>query len=165
MNKFFATIIYIGILSMCSLNAQNKEYNAPKGMVNGGQFIDRFLPVELNGPLHSDVWGSKSVLPRDVLNGIEDETYSYWGGNIMLGDDGKYHMFPCRWKEGNVIGSRSGHMTWVVLMLYMQLVKMLLGRIRLKVVLERVIILKFINGKTIPIFSDAWGINTIAQHL
>jgi len=88
------------------------QYEAPEGLVRGGAFIDRFLPVPLVGELQSDVWGGENVVPRDVKNGIEDEEYSYWGGNIIVGDDGKNHLFVCRWPEGNKIGDKSGHHTW-----------------------------------------------------
>lgn len=89
-------------------------YQVPEGLVRGGAFIDRFLPVPLQGELRSDVWGGDNVVPRDVNNGIEDAAYSYWGGNIVVGDDGKNHLFVCRWPENNVKGGgkKSGHHTW-----------------------------------------------------
>ena len=54
-------------------------YHVPQGLVRGAAFIDRFLPVPLQGELRSDVWGAEQVIPRDVNNGIEDDEYSYWG--------------------------------------------------------------------------------------
>ncbi len=87
------------------------DYQSPTGMVYGGEFIDLILPVEPIGALRSDVWGAESTKPRDILNGLEDPEYSYWGGDIMY-EEGKYHMFTCRWREDNVVGDRSGHMTW-----------------------------------------------------
>lgn len=88
------------------------NYQVPEGLVYGGAFIDRFRPVPFRGELRSDVWGATNVVPRDVNNGIEDPAYSYWGGNIIHGDDGREHMFVCRWPEDNVKGARSGHHTW-----------------------------------------------------
>ena len=61
-----------------------------------GQFIDRFEPVPLRGKLTRDTWGGDNVLPRDVSNGIEDSKWSYWGGNAVLGEDGKHHLYVCR---------------------------------------------------------------------
>lgn len=46
--------------------------------------------------------------PRYVDNGIEDRVWSYWGGNILKADDGKYHMLVCGWLES----SPKGHMQW-----------------------------------------------------
>lgn len=94
--------------------AAHASYTVPEGLVEGGAFIDRFLPVPLQGDLRSDVWGAENVIPRDVNNGIEDAAYSYWGGNIITGDDGLEHLFICRWPENNVKGGgeASGHNTW-----------------------------------------------------
>lgn len=78
-----------------------------KKLVYGARFIDRFLPMP-DGKLSSDTWGAKNVLPRYIDNGIEDSIRSYWGGNIMVGEDGKYHLFVCGWPEN----SPRGHATW-----------------------------------------------------
>lgn len=72
-------------------------------LVPGGNFMDRFLPMP-DGKLSSQVWGTQSVLPRYVDNGIEDDSISWWGGNIIKGDDGKYHFFLCGWREDNPDG-------------------------------------------------------------
>ncbi len=69
--------------------------------------MDRFLPMP-TGNLRSDVWGAPGVVPRYVDNGVEDAKTSYWGGNILHGDDGKYHMFVCGWPEN----SSQGHFEW-----------------------------------------------------
>ena len=53
--------------------------------------MDRFLPMKGN-QLSSDTWGTSDVRPRYVDNGIEDRVWSYWGGNIRKGEDGKYHL-------------------------------------------------------------------------
>lgn len=78
-----------------------------KQLVKGARFMDRFLPMKGNVP-SSDTWGADCVLPRYVDNGIEDGIWSYWGGNIRKGEDGKYHLFVCGWLEC----SPKGHMEW-----------------------------------------------------
>lgn len=78
-----------------------------KQLVKGARFMDRFLPMKGN-ILSSDTWGADCVLPRYVDNGIEDGIWSYWGGNIRKGEDGKYHLFVCGWLEC----SPKGHMEW-----------------------------------------------------
>jgi hypothetical protein len=83
-------------------------YVVPEGMVEGGQFIHRFLPMKPNGPLRSDVWGVDAVKPRDVANGIEDTEFSYWCTSVVKGPDGKYHNFVVRWPEK----SAKGHFEW-----------------------------------------------------
>jgi hypothetical protein len=71
-------------------------------------FIDYFQPIPPRGPLRADVWGASGVLPRDVLNGLEDvaNRYCYWDGQILKGPDGRYHMFASRWDES------LGHHGW-----------------------------------------------------
>ncbi|SMP42948.1 hypothetical protein SAMN06265222_101863 [Neorhodopirellula lusitana] len=83
-------------------------------LIFGGQFKDRFLPVPIKGKLTSDAWGSDKVLPRDVLNGIEDPKWSYWGGNAVRGEDGKYHLYVCRWPENADLGHFDYHNSIVV---------------------------------------------------
>lgn len=90
--------------------AQVTERERPaewKGLVEGGQFRDRFLPMKGNR-LSSDCWGVSGVKPRLTDNGIEDRTWSYWGGNIERANDGKYHLMVCGWLES----SPKGHATW-----------------------------------------------------
>lgn len=79
-----------------------------KDLVSGGRFMDRFLPIPPVGKLSSDTWGWDAVKPRYIDNGIEDNEWSYWGGNIRLEDDGKYHLIVCRWPEN----AKKGHMEW-----------------------------------------------------
>ena len=76
-------------------------------LVYGARFMDRFLPMP-SGTLSDKSWGDACVQPRYIDNGIEDDTRSYWGGNILKGEDGKYHLFVCGWPED----SPKGHMTW-----------------------------------------------------
>lgn len=98
-------------LNLSLLIAQVTERKRPDGwenLVNGGRFMDRFLPIPNLGGVSSNTWGAKCVIPRDTINGIEDRSWSYWGGNIRKLNDGKYHMFVCRWAED----SPKGHMQW-----------------------------------------------------
>lgn len=76
-------------------------------LVEGARFMDRLLPME-GTDMRSDVWGVDSVRPRLVDNGIEDAHWSYWGGNIIRGDDGRWHHFVAAWPEA----SPKGHMQW-----------------------------------------------------
>lgn len=93
-----------------SVFSQITERPRPKewdNLVEGARFIDRFLPMP-EGKLSANVWGGENVVPRFVDNGIEDDVRSYWGGNIIKGDDGKYHLYVCGWRED----SPKGHHTW-----------------------------------------------------
>ena len=76
-------------------------------LVRGGQFKDLILPMPIIEGLESEgIWGNSNVLPRDRDNGIEDNQWCYWGGNPVLGKDGRYHIAICRWPEAN------GHHGW-----------------------------------------------------
>lgn len=100
-----------GVLQYSPLNAQDIERQRPeewKQLVLGGRFMDRFEVIPPIGELTSDTWGADEVRPRYTANGIEDPEWSYWGGNIRKGDDGKYHLIVCRWPEN----SEKGHMQW-----------------------------------------------------
>ena len=105
-------LVLMGALLLIS-NAtfsQVTERERPKEwdqLVNGARFMDRFLPMKGN-KLSSDTWGTAGVSPRYVDNGIEDRIWSYWGGNIRKGEDGKYHLMVCGWLEA----SPKGHMEW-----------------------------------------------------
>ena len=83
-------------------------YVVPEGLVKGGAYIDRFLPMKPNAPLRSDVWGADAVKPRDASNGVEDAKYSYWCTSVVKAPDGKYHNFVVRWLES----SPKGHGEW-----------------------------------------------------
>jgi len=98
-------------LTSLSLSAQITERERPvewAKLVHGGRFMDRFLPIPVMGELTRDTWGAEGVLPRYTQNGIEDPTNSYWGGNVIVGEDGLYHLFVCGWPED----SPKGHMFW-----------------------------------------------------
>ena len=69
--------------------------------------MDRFLPMKGHNR-SSDTWGTTGVKPRFTDNGIEDRIWSYWGGNIVKGDDDLYHLMVCGWLES----SPKGHMEW-----------------------------------------------------
>lgn len=111
--KNIKKIITLFVCILCGANyleAQITERLRPEEwnqLVEGSRFIDRFLPM--NGTiLSSRAWGGDHVLPRYTDNGIEDDKRSYWGGNILKGDDGYYHLFVCGWPEN----SPKGHHTW-----------------------------------------------------
>lgn len=76
-------------------------------LIPGGRFMDRFRSMR-DGTLSADTWGAKGVIPRYIDNGIENRKWSFWGGNILKGDDGKYHLFVCGWLES----SAKGHHEW-----------------------------------------------------
>jgi len=89
------------------------QYEVSDGLVEGGSFMDLIEPLPARGDFRSDVWGGDNVIPRDVENGIEGAEYSYWGGNVIKDDDGKYHMFVCRWPENSYKGEvKQGHALW-----------------------------------------------------
>ncbi len=104
--------LWITILILAgNLQAQVTERVRPSewnSIVEGGRFVDLFRPIPTIGTLTKHTWGANEVIPRYVDNGIENAEWSYWGGNILIGDDGKYHLFVCRWPES----SSKGHMEW-----------------------------------------------------
>jgi len=104
---FFALIT----LFVYQVYAQTTERPRPaawSNLVYGGRFMDRFLPMPNLGQLTRDTWGADNVLPRYTDNGIENRKWSFWGGNIKLGEDGKYHLYVCGWPES----SPKGHNEW-----------------------------------------------------
>ena len=112
MEKSLFKFALLGVMLLISHSSfsQITERERPaewKQLVKGARFMDRFLPMKGN-VLSSDTWGADCVLPRYVDNGIEDGIWSYWGGNIRKGEDGKYHLFACGWLEC----SPKGHMEW-----------------------------------------------------
>jgi hypothetical protein len=71
--------------------------------------IDYFLPMPIQSPLVSNVWGAPGVFPRDPQNGLEDATmkqWCYWDGQIIKAPDGQFHLFASRWDQAK------GHNGW-----------------------------------------------------
>ena len=106
----FLSLLYLSLLvfdahSQTTVRERPAEWN---NLVFGGRFMDLFMPMPDIGKLTNDTWGDDNVKPRDIKNGIENKKYSFWGGNKVLGDDGKYHFFVCGWLES----SPRGHATW-----------------------------------------------------
>jgi hypothetical protein len=83
-------------------------YQVPAGMVPGGAFIDRILPLPVPNGLRADTWGGANVRPRVVENGLEDPAWSYWCMSVHREADGLYHMFATRWPEADP----RGHNAW-----------------------------------------------------
>ncbi len=103
--------VLVFTLLVLTANAQIVERERPQKweqLVHGGRFMDRFLPMPKIGQPTADTWGAPNVVPRYVDNGMEDTEWSYWGGNALKGEDGKFHLFVCRWKEN----SEKGHAEW-----------------------------------------------------
>jgi len=110
-NKFFHLLVILFLIFYGIAEAQITKRDRPEAwddLVYGGRFMDRFLPIPTLGPLSSETWGGDNVLPRYIENGIEDQEWSYWGGNALQGPDGSYHLFVCRWRED----SKKGHGEW-----------------------------------------------------
>ena len=107
-SKALVVLTAIAIAPAAHAQFGKSTYVVPDGMVSGGQFIHRFLPMKPNAPLRSDVWGVDAVKPRDVANGVEDAEFSYWCTSVVRGPEGKYHNFVVRWPEK----SPKGHFEW-----------------------------------------------------
>ena len=113
------TCFVVVTLSLCNISSAGKKPDYPiiverktpaewKKLVAGGQFMDRVLPAPIYNKPTTDTWGADGVRPRDTHNGMEDPKWSYWGGKPIVGPDGRYHWFGCRWPEGNP----KGHNGW-----------------------------------------------------
>ena len=108
-SRIICTAFFV-LQAITSVFAQITDRKLPpewQHLVRGGRFMDRFLPMPA-GVSAKNVWGAEGVIPRYTDNGIEDSVYSYWGGNIVKGKDGKYHLFVCGWLES----SPNGHHEW-----------------------------------------------------
>ena len=73
--------------------------------------IDYFLPTPIHDHLTTNAWGAPGVLPRDPLNGIEDQTLKQWyyrDGQIIKSAGGKYYMFASRWDQAKGHGGWGG---------------------------------------------------------
>jgi hypothetical protein len=109
--KFLIFALISFFASISNGHSQTAERPRPaewSNLVFGGRFMDRFLPMQSLGKLTRDTWGADNVLPRYTENGIENRKWSFWGGNIKLGKDGKYHFYVCGWLES----SPRGHNEW-----------------------------------------------------
>ena len=81
--------------------------------------MDLLLPMEGSVAATASDWGTtagentqyagtwEGTLGRWKDNGIEDTERSYWGGNIIQGDDGRYHIYVAGWPSATC-----GHMQW-----------------------------------------------------
>jgi len=110
-DRIWFPVVVALTMTFTVMNAQiiSRERPAEWDMlVTGGRFMDRFQAIPAKGPLSADTWGARGVIPRYIDNGIEEDEWSYWGGNSVLGKDGKYHLIVCRWRED----SPRGHMEW-----------------------------------------------------
>ena len=108
--KRFALLLVIGITTSGIAKAQVEERQRPaewEKLVMGGRYMDRFEAMAPSRTARAN-WGAEAVRQRYVDNGIEQDDVSFWGGNILKGKDGLYHMYVCGWPEN----SRKGHMFW-----------------------------------------------------
>ena len=99
MKRYF--ILFVAFIICMMTDAQN--------LITGGQFMDLLLPMEGSVAATGSDWGVTAgentqyagtwtgTLGRWKDNGIEDTERSYWGGNIIQGEDGKYHMYIAGW--------------------------------------------------------------------
>lgn len=126
MTSFKSILVLLAtVLSSFSVTAQITEREQPTEwnlLVKGGRYMDRFLPMPA-GKLSHKAWGAQEVLPRYTDNGIEHPDISFWGGNILQGKDGEYHLFVCGWPEN----AKKGHMEWSNSIVYHSTSKQLHG--------------------------------------
>jgi hypothetical protein len=71
------------------------------GTASAKEMIDYFQPIPVTGPLTSNAWGEPAVRPRDISNGLEStsNSYFYWDGKVIKTADGKYHLHCSRWPK------------------------------------------------------------------
>ena len=72
-NSIVSTLLLC--LLITSSQAQITERERPsewKDLVVGGRFMDRFLPMRVQGPLTDATWGAAEVVPRYIENGLKD---------------------------------------------------------------------------------------------
>jgi len=107
-----SSVLYVIIAAVMPLAAmaQVTERTRPaewNNLVNGGRFMDRFETMPGSRTVRAD-WGTEAVRNRYVDNGIERDDMSFWGGNILKGEDGLFHLYVCGWPENSL----EGHMFW-----------------------------------------------------
>lgn len=122
-----AAMIAIAAFTVVPQSASAQAVDRPRPqqwerLVKGGRFMDRILPMP-DGRKAKHTWGTAEVAERFVDNGIEMPDTSFWGGNILKGDDGLYHMYVCGWPED----SPQGHMFWPNSTVYHAVAKRLHG--------------------------------------
>lgn len=109
LRKRFPILLAIGLTPLMT-HAQVEERTRPaewENLIWGGRHMDRFEAMP-QGRVARANWGAETVRNRLVENGIEADDMSFWGGNILKGDDGLYHLYVCGWPEN----SPQGHMFW-----------------------------------------------------
>lgn len=108
---FAASALAIGLLctpeDACAQIVERQRPAEWNQLVEGGRFMDRILPMP-DGKTQKGIWGTADVAGRFVDNGIENPDTSFWGGNILKGKDGLFHLYVCGWPEN----SPKGHMFW-----------------------------------------------------
>lgn len=101
-----AALFLLWAATLCAQVTERPRPEAWSHLVKGARFADRFEPMPA-GRIGNG-WGWTGVQGRYVDNGIECGNLSFWGGNILCGDDGKYHLMVCGWRED----APKGHMSW-----------------------------------------------------
>ena len=104
MKKEALLTLAIAAMATTAATAAGNDWDC---LVEGGRFMDRIMPMQ-GKVLTSDCWGAPGTRPRLTDNGIESPDTSYWGGNILKGADGLYHINVAGWLES----SPRGHNTW-----------------------------------------------------
>ena len=103
-------IFITSAFALCAPLALGQTY------AEGGQFKDRILPMQGSQTAQegTPVWGASGVQGRYLDNGAEPASdasgnalYSYWGGNVIQDENGKYHMFLAGWDA-----TKNGHNYW-----------------------------------------------------
>jgi hypothetical protein len=105
----------VGVIALLAL-ASPRAAAAPRPL------ISYFQPMPIVGTLSKTVWGASTVGARDPANGLEDnganggvgpqqETYFYWDGKILKGEDGKYHLYGSHWLHSIGFGPPAGGST------------------------------------------------------
>lgn len=112
MKNKYRILLSAAVLASVSLAAKAQVEERPRptewsNLVRGGRHMDRFETMP-EGRIVRAQWGAEAVRHRLVDNGIERDDMSFWGGNILRGNDGLYHLYVCGWPEN----SRKGHMFW-----------------------------------------------------
>ncbi|MDE7117269.1 MAG: glycoside hydrolase family protein [Bacteroidaceae bacterium] len=108
--KSYILLFALSAMISTMATAQVEERQRPAEwdkLVLGGRHMDRFGAMASSRVAHAN-WGTEAVRNRYVDNGIELDSVSFWGGNILKGKDGLYHLYVCGWPEN----SPKGHMFW-----------------------------------------------------